>query len=132
MIWGIHARDIPTYAERLAPFLLDFAAHSHARSTALQLLDAIMAEAMQTYVVDDFKAVCLTSVHPEHIEINCCAGSERDDWQDDLEAHIAEWAAATGKKRLIMITRPGWSKWAKGKGYRLAHTEMVRELGDGR
>ncbi len=109
MIWGILARDVPAYAERLAPFLLNFADHSHARTTAVQLLDAIMAEEMQVYVVDEFQAVSLTSVHPEHIEINCCAGSERGEWQDDLEAHIGEWAEAIGKKRLIMITRPGWS-----------------------
>ena len=132
MIWGIHARDIPAYAERLAPFLLDFAAHSHARTTALQLLDAIMAEEMQTYVADDFKAVCLTTVHPEHIEINCCAGEDRTDWQDDLEAHITEWAKAMGKDRVIMIARPGWSKWAKTRGYRQAHVEMVKEVSDGR
>lgn len=126
------AQDVPVYADRLAPFLIDFAEHSHARSTGLQLLDAIMREDMQVYVVDDFKAVCLTSVHPEHIEINCCAGTGRADWQDDLEAHVAEWAQAVGKKRLIMITRPGWGKWAKGKGYKTAHVELVRELGDGR
>ena len=132
MICGIHAKDIQEYAERLAPFLINFAEHSHSRATAIQLLDEIMSENMQAYVVDDFKAVCLTSVHPEHIEINCCAGSERDGWQDELEAHIAEWAKAIGKKRVIMITRPGWSKWAKTKGYKLAHTELVRDLSDGR
>lgn len=132
MIWGIHAADVPLYAGNLAPFLINFAEHSHARSTAIQLLEAVMREEMQVYVVDDFKAVCLTSVHPEHIEINCCAGSDREDWQDELEAHVAEWAKAIGKKRVIMITRPGWSKWAKSRGYRLAHTELVREIGDGR
>jgi hypothetical protein len=75
------ASDVPAYAERLAPFLLNFAEHSHKRATALQLLDQIMSEHMQVYVVDDFKAVCLTTVHPEHIEINCCAGEDRTDWQ---------------------------------------------------
>ena len=132
MIWGIHAADIPAYSDRIAPFLLNFAEKSHARTTALQLLDAIMARDMQVWVCGDFQAVCLTSVHPEHIEINCCAGVDREDWQDELEAHIAEWAAHLGKKRLIMITRPGWSRWAKTKGYKLAHTEMVKELHDGR
>lgn len=132
MIWGIRAADVPLYAGKLAPFLINFAEHSHARSTAIQLLEAVMREEMQAYVVDDFKAVCLTSVHPEHIEINCCAGSDREDWQDDLEAHVAEWAEAIGKKRLIMITRPGWSRWAKTRGYKIAHTELVRELNDGR
>lgn len=126
------AKDVPLYAERLAPFLIDFADHSQARATAIQLLEAVMDERMQAYVVDDFKAVCLTSVHPEHVEINCCAGSDREDWQDELEAHIAEWARAMGKKRVVMITRPGWSKWAKTKGYGLSHVELVRELNDGR
>lgn len=132
MIWGMNARDVPLYAGKLAPFLLNFAEHSHARSTAIQLLEAVMREEMQVYVVDDFKAVCLTSVHPEHIEINCCAGVDREDWQDALEAHIAEWAAHLGKKRMIMITRPGWSKWARTRGYKTAHVELVKELHDGR
>ena len=132
MIWGMNASDVPAYAERLAPFLLNFAEKSHARTTAIQLLDQIQAEHMQVYVVDEFKAVCLTTVHPEHVEINCCAGSDREEWQDDLEAHIREWALFLGKKRVIMITRPGWSKWAKTKGYRIAHTELIVELNDGR
>ena len=132
MIWGVLASDVPAYAERLAPFLLNFAEHSHKRATALQLLDQIMSEHMQVYVVDDFKAGCLTTVHPEHIEINCCAGEDRTDWQDDLEAHIAEWAKATGKERVIMIARPGWAKWAKTRGYRQAHVELVKEVSDGR
>ncbi len=132
MIWGIHAADIPAYSDRIAPFLLNFAEKSHARTTALQLLDAIMARDMQVWVCGDFQAVCLTSVHPEHVEINCCAGEDRTAWQDDLEAHIAEWAQFLGKRRVIMIARPGWQKWARGKGYVPAHVELVRELGDGR
>lgn len=128
MIWGIHPSDIPEYAERLAPFLMNFAEKSHSRTTAVQLLDAIMARGMQVYVADDFKAVCLTSVHPDHVEINCCAGEDRTEWQDDLEAHIAEWARFLGKKRVIMIARPGWQKWARGKSYMVAHVELVREL----
>ena len=128
MIWGIHSSDIPGYAERLAPFLMNFAEKSHSRTTAVQLLDAIMAKDMQVYVADDFKAVCLTSVHPDHIEINCCAGEDRTEWQDELEAHIAEWARIKRKKRVIMIARPGWQKWARGKGYTPAHVELIRDL----
>ena len=128
MIWGIHSSDIPGYAERLAPFLMNFAEKSYSRTTAVQLLDAIMAKDMQVYVADNFKAVCLTSVHPDHIEINCCAGEDRTEWQDELEAHIAEWARFLGKKRVIMIARPGWQKWARGKSYTVAHVELIRDL----
>lgn len=131
MIWGIRSADVPVYAGKLAPFLINFADRSYARTTALELLESVMKGEMQAYVVDDFRAVCLTSVHQEHVEINCCAGSDREDWQDELEAHMAAWAKATGKKRVIMLTRPGWSRWAKTKGYRIAHLELVRELGDG-
>ena len=128
MIWGIHSSDIPEYAERLAPFLMNFAEKSHSRTTAVQLLDAIMAKDMQVYVADDFKAVCLTSVNTEQNEINCCAGEDRTEWQDELEAHIAEWARFMGKKRVIMIARPGWQKWARGKSYTVAHVELIRDL----
>lgn len=128
MIWGIHSSDIPEHAERLAPFLMNFAEKSHSRTTAVQLLDAIMAKDMQVYVAGDFKAVCLTSVHPEHVEINCCSGENRTEWQDKLEFHIAEWARFLGKKRVIMIARPGWQKWARGKGYTPAHVELIRDL----
>lgn len=128
MIWGIQSSEIPGYAERLAPFLLNFADKSHERATAIQLLERLMSKDMQAWVVDDFKAVCLTSVYPSHIEINCCAGEDRTDWQDDLEGHLAEWALFLGKKRVIMIARPGWSKWARSKGYTSAHVELVREL----
>ena len=128
MIWGIHSSDIPEYAERPAPFQMNFAEKSHSRTTAAQLLDAIMAKDMQVYVADDFKAVCLTSVHPDHVEINCCAGEDRTEWQDELEAHIAEWARFLGKKRVIMIARPGWQKWARGKSYTVAHVELIRDL----
>lgn len=128
MIWGVQSADIPAYAGRLAPFLINFAEKSHARTTAVQLLDALMAKDMQAWVCGDFDAVCLTSVHPEHVEINCCAGEERTAWQDDLEAEIAEWAKFLGKKRVIMIARPGWQKWARSKGYKPAHVELVRNL----
>ncbi|NJM13957.1 MAG: hypothetical protein HC889_20825 [Synechococcaceae cyanobacterium SM1_2_3] len=132
MIWGIAPEDIPAYSGRLAPFLLNFSDRSLKRATAVELLECAMDGTMQIYVADDFKAVCMTSVHPEHVEINCCSGEDREDWQDDLEAHIAEWAMFLGKKRVIMIARPGWQKWAKTKGYRQTHVELARELDYGR
>lgn len=128
MIWGIQSADIPAYAERLAPFLINFAERSHNRATAIQFLDELLVADAQAWVCDDFKAVCLTSVHPEHVEINCCSGEDRAEWQDDLEAEIAAWAKHLGKKRVIMIARPGWQKWARGKGYKPAHVELVRDL----
>lgn len=128
MIRGLQVGEIPAEAERLAPFLINFAEKSHARTTALQLMDAIMSRDMQAWVCGDYDAVCLTSVHPEHVEINCCAGEDRTAWQDDLEAEIAAWAKYLGKKRVIMIARPGWQKWARGKGYKPAHVELVREI----
>lgn len=128
MIWGLQVEELPEHLDRIAPFLVNFAERSHERATAVELYEKIAAKDMQVWVVDDFKAVCLTSVHPSHVEINCCGGEDREEWADDLEFEIARWALYLGKKRVIMVTRPGWSKWAKTKGYKLAHVEMVREL----
>lgn len=129
MIRGIPSSEIAQEAARLAPFLADFAARSQERTTAVQLFDALMAQEMQAWVCGDWQAVCLTTVHPAHVEINCCGGSDREEWQDALEAEIAAWGRHMGKKRVIMIARPGWSKWAKAKGYALRHVELVKELG---
>ena len=132
MIWGMPSALYPAYADRLHPFLVNFAERSHERTTAIELAEKIRSRDLQIWVAEDFKAVCLTSVFASHVEINFCAGTEREKWQDALEAEIAAWARLLGKDRVIIIARPGWSKWAKAKGYTAAHIELVKELADGR
>lgn len=120
------------YAERLKPFLENFADRSHGRVTSDELALRIMTKDQQVWVAGDFQAVCLTSVHPSHVQFDFCAGSDRGEWADDLEDEISRWAIALGKNRVIMMARPGWSKWAKGKGFAPAHIELVKELSNGR
>ncbi len=132
MIWGMPSMLYPQYEARLEPFLTGFAERGQNRVTAGELAQRIMDRDAQVWVVDDFTAVCMTSVYQEFVEINFCAGTGREDWQDELETVIAAWARELGKGRLIMVTRPGWSKWAKMRGYALAHVELVRNLSDGR
>ena len=116
------------FADRLAPFLENFEARSMDRITVPALVDGIRSAMKQVWVCDDFKAVALTSVGPTFVSVDCCSGSDRFDWQDQLEAELTAWARHLGKKRIFLMGRPGWSKRAKELGYRECHREMVKEL----
>ena len=62
MIWGIPSREIPDHADRLAPFLDNFAARSLGRWTAARLFCNLAAADRQAWVADDFQAVCITAL----------------------------------------------------------------------
>ena len=128
MIWGIPASRIGPHVQRLLPFLQNFADRSHSRWSVPGILDEIASEDVQVWVCNDFQAVALTRVWPEAVSIVACAGSERGEWCEDLEAEIRLWAKSKGKRHLLIDGRPGWSRWLKSLGYQEAHREMVVEL----
>lgn len=128
MIWGMQSQEYEANAERLAPFIENFAMRSLGRCSAADIATKIKATDYQCWVVDDFKAVCLTSLGDDNVTISFCSGTDREEWQDDLEEEIAAWAKFKGVHRLFLVGRPGWSKWAKGRGYSEAHREMTRAL----
>lgn len=128
MIWGMQSREYDYYRGRLAPFLENFAMRSLGRCTFEYLERMIRETEYQTWVVDDFKAVCLTSLGDDNVTISFCSGTDREEWQDDLEDEIAAWGRFKGVHRMFIVGRPGWSKWAKTRGYQEAHREMVRTI----
>lgn len=127
-VWGMQSASYPDFAEQLLPFLENFAQRSHDRVTVPELVRRISEAEAQVWVCDDFKAVALTRVDPMNVYFDFCSGSDRIDWQDALEDEITRWARYLGRKRVFINGRPGWSKWAKSKGYHEAHREMVKEL----
>lgn len=114
--------------ERLWPFLENFAARSHGQMTADDFWNDIEAREKQAYVVNDWQAVFVTSLHEEHIYMHGCAGERSDEWRGEVDDFMRAWARATGKKRLIGMVRPGWVRWAKTRGYMEAHRELILEV----
>ena len=132
MITGVLAHEYAALRARFWPYLDGFASRSQGRVTADELDARIVGKEAQLWMAGDFAAVCMTSLGADHVSIDFCSGRERENWQDALVATIAAWGREQGKSWIIISGRPGWSKWARSRGYRAAHIEMVKELNDGR
>ncbi len=128
MIVGIQSAQVPALLPHLLPFFESFAERSQSRWTVDDILADIGARNLQVWISSDLKSVALTRVFADAVAIVACAGRDREDWCDDLEAEIRAWAKSLGKSQLLITGRPGWSKWLRQKGYREAHREMVVSL----
>lgn len=82
----------------------------------------------QTWVAGDFQAVCLTSIGPACLNIDYCAGERREEWAEDLDDTLTQWARELELKRIIPKVRRGWEPFGRSRGYRTIHVEMVKEI----
>jgi hypothetical protein len=121
----------PADIGRLRPWLEHFAARSHGTTTAEALAEEIAGQLRQAWECLDYQAVVLTSVHPDAVKIDFCAGRRRQDWQQDVDETVCAWARALGKRWVLGLVRPGWAGYARERGYREIHREMMKDLGDG-
>lgn len=128
MIAGIPARDYIANKARILPFLQGFVDRSSGKWTLFDVERDILESNRQVWSINDFQALGMTSVGPETVHIDACAGVRRHEWQEEFDEVIRDWARALGKKRIIANVRPGWARWGKTRGYREAHREMILEL----
>jgi hypothetical protein len=128
MIEGITAAEYINHRDKIAPFLQGFARRSLGRWTPEQLEMDIIHRDKQVWSIHDFQALCLTSVGPEAVNVLAASGVRRHEWQDELDDILRHWARQLGKRRIIALVRPGWSRFGRARGYREAHREMVLEL----
>lgn len=128
MIWGLPVEQYDGLAVHVRPMIEKMSERSSGRWTAETLEWDLLSRDRQAWVVGRFQALCLTHVGPEHVGIDGCVGEGVNDWWDDLHAKIKEWAQSLGKKRIIVLARPGWYKFGKQLGYKQTHIEAVLEL----
>lgn len=128
MINSVPAELVPHHMGKLLPFLENFAARSHERWSVDWLEAEILTGRMHVWCISDWQAVVLLTVGDNHINIEAGAGVRREDWQDEVHAEVVAWAKALGKKRIFSKARPGWSKYAKQRGFKEIHRELMLEL----
>lgn len=128
MIVGIPSRELGLVQDQVWPFLENFAERSLGRVTAEGLFEAIRVRDRQLWVLGDWQAVVLTSVGRESVTIEHCAGTDREDWQQEVDETICAWARSLGKRRVFSLARPGWAKYARERGFREIHREWVKEI----
>lgn len=128
MIVGIPSHQIEAEWENIRPFFENFEKRSHGRWTVESLLRNVLSCQNQVFSVNNYQALVLTSVMPESVNIDACSGSGRKEWQDEVVDHITEWAKVLGKKYVISMARPGWSKFFVPKGFKEIHREYLIEV----
>jgi hypothetical protein len=125
---GVPQSDIPAAMPHIRPFLENFAKRDLDGATAEDYEAEVLRGAYQVWNINDWQACALTRLTTEAVRITHCAGVDRRAWQESLEDTVKEWGRALGRKRVIGTVRPGWAKFAKKRGYREAHREMVCEI----
>lgn len=125
---GIPLDAVASNLPAMRPFLENFARRDMDGYTVEDFERDILDGAAQAWKINDWQALALTYLTKEAVRITHCAGSDRTAWQEPLEQAIREWGRALGKKRVVATVRPGWSRFAKERGYREAHREMVMEI----
>lgn len=108
-----------------------WAQRSAGRWTVEAIMRDIAERDRQAWVIDrdgEILAVALTRLAPPVAFIDAASGRNRLLWQDDLDETVGVWARAQGAERVVSFMRPGWTRAAKRRGWRMAHVEMIREL----
>lgn len=130
MIDGILASEFAKNWEHIKPAFENFEARSDERWTIPYLVEEVMAKRKQVWKVNDWQAIAVTSVGPDHryVTLEACYGEGYQEWYAELEGVLEAWAKALGAKRMFGMARPGWTKAFKAQGYREIHREFVKEI----
>ncbi|MEL6361725.1 MAG: hypothetical protein AAFR21_11625 [Pseudomonadota bacterium] len=128
MIEGIEARNYQEYRHLIWPFLENFASRDLDGMTAEEIEYEILDRRTQVWNINNFQAVALTRVTRDAVRLERCAGIRRHEWQNEMVDALENWARALGKKRFIGTIRQGWWPFAKERGYKEKHREVVRKL----
>ncbi len=83
---------------------------------------------MQLWVWDKGAAVTQVNALPKYsvATIVLLAGNDMDEWVEDVQRELEDWARAIGCKFLELHGRKGWQR--KLPDFRISHVTMSKEL----
>lgn len=117
-IEGIPAARFNDVADFVRPLLKRIERHDKDGETAEEYEARILSKGLQLWRLGDWEAIALTCVTREAIRLEWVVGKNRHSWQNVLDNELRRWGRALGKKRLIVMARPGWAKLAKERGFK--------------
>lgn len=87
---------------------------------------------MQLWVVDDYRAACVTQivVYPQHkvCLVVALGGEGMDEWFPELMDTVEEWARQVGCRYVEEYGRKGWQKVGSKRGYEQVYTVMRKAV----
>jgi hypothetical protein len=130
----IPPRLVPAVEKKCRPLFELVAEGARGRATAQDFIDMCKAGDRQLWVVDseeEMLAIGLSEfvIYPRQklCRITAVAGHERERWTNHLHA-IELWAKDQGCKAMQTVTRPGWSRTLKERGYLATHVVTEKFL----
>jgi hypothetical protein len=136
-IIGVPSTAVRTIWPHVEEYFASFEERAQGEVTAEELLSLVEAQHRQCWIAADNKKVwacALTRVDNNPlgtVQLDFCAGEDRDKWRDKLVHEIERWAAHRGAGRVRIICRPGWTKELRKLGYRETHRVLEKEMGNG-
>ena len=130
-IQGIPIRLIPQNWDKISLFIGSIAERSFGRWSLKKIKHECHTGSCQVWVIKDnetWKAIFITSIEPQSVDVLACVGSDRHLWQDKLVAKVEDWTKQLGKKYVIMSARIGWLRFLKHKGYHTTHCELMKTI----
>ena len=118
MVEGIPAAQFDEHAARIRPHLERIERHDKDGVTAAEYEREIWARNLQVWSLGDFEAIAITRVTRDAVRLEWVVGRNRHHWQDQLDTELRIWGKALGKKRFLVLARPGWAALAKKRGFR--------------
>lgn len=135
-VHGVPADAVADWWPILLPFFEGFEARSDGRVSVHSLVADVRERDRQVWIAGDERGVAMVALTrvlvqadgTTTIAIDHCAGERMEEWRELFDDEMRAWAAALGARRIVSLARPGWSKWAKTRGYRETHREMMLDL----
>lgn len=117
MIVGVPAAEYAARDQEFRPFLERIERHDKDGITADEYSQLILNRDYQLWDLSG-EAIALTKVTWNAVRLEWVVGKNRHKWQEDLDDVLRQWGRSLGKKRLIVLARPGWAKLADKLGYK--------------
>lgn len=115
---GIPAAILPDVLHIVRPFLQRLERHDKDGKTWPEYEAQILNREAQLWRLGDWEAIAITKVTREAVRLEWVVGKNRRIWQDALDEVLRDWGRTLGKKRLIVLARPGWAALAKKRGFK--------------
>jgi hypothetical protein len=118
---------------RILPYVESFCEDSDGSIDPEFVLENLKTGAMNAWYMmgeDGMLGVTLTELRQTKIKefiIFVCTGEEMVSWYDLIE-ELEKYARSIGCKKSVAVTREGWKKMLKPKGYMLTHVVLEKTL----
>lgn len=134
-ILPVNLLDVAYYWPRVIPFILRALDHTDGEISTDKIRSDIDNQERQLWVIKSdgkYIAAIITRIYKTETgfsigEITMAGGRDHYKW-DHFTDVVGEWFKSQGCKHMDIIGRPGWQRLYRDRGFRLAYTQLRKDL----